>query len=71
MVTISDAIVAYQFQVVISVTMDIPRDITVGHPPGDHTKPLSPRVSGTPMKLRRLGQVLPLGNPSAEPLHSV
>jgi hypothetical protein len=66
-------IVAYQPQVVASVTTDVRHDVTVDHPLGDHRE--SPALKGVrdsnEIENVWMGQALPQGNFFAEPLHSV
>ena len=70
---VDHAIIAYQLQVVASIDSNVPHDVTIGHPFGDHRKfPIFEGVRDSD-KIENvgMGQILPDGNLFAEALHSV
>lgn len=68
-----DAIVTHQFQVVTSIGTDVPHDVAVGHPLGNHGESPILKGVGDSNEIENVGmeQVLPHDNLLAEPLHSM
>ena len=67
------AVMAYELQMVSSVITDVLRDVSVGHPFGDHSE--SPILEGVRNANKVedvwMGQVLPNGNSLTEVLYGV
>ena len=66
-------IVAYQLQVIASVSADVRQDVTVDHPLGDHRKSAILKGIRDSNEIENVGmrQILPQGGAPAKPLHRV
>lgn len=70
--TRNHVVVAHQLQVITSVGTDVLRDVTVGHPFGNHRQPPFPEGvrDSDEVKNVGMGQVLPHGDLFAEALYN-